>query len=83
MLYIYNFFLTKSYNSCKTCNITKSNLYAHLHVMLVTVCGYEQNPSRVVEGVPQTRFWVVRTDGQMDGRTYGEVQVCGGHKNVR
>ena len=34
--------MTKSHNSCKLCNIGKSSLY----VMLVTVYGYEQNPSR-------------------------------------
>jgi len=44
--------MTKSHNSCKTCNIAKSNL----HVMLVTVCGYEQNLSRGVGGVAHTRF---------------------------
>ena len=54
--------------------MTKSH-HGHLHVMLVTVCGYEQNPSRVVEGVPQTRFWVVHTDGQMDGWTDGRMDI--------
>jgi len=63
--------MTKSHNSCKTCNIAKSCLYGHLHVMLVTVCGYEQNPSRGVGGVAHTRIWVVRTDR----RTSGEVQI--------
>jgi len=50
--------------------------------MLVTVCGYEHNPSR---GVAHTRFRVVHTDG----RTYGEVQILmltqnfvGGIKNT-
>jgi len=51
----------------KTCNITKSNLYSHLHVKLVIVCGYEQNSSWCVGGVAHTRF--------RDGRTYGEVQI--------
>ena len=37
------------------------------HVMLVTVCGYEQNPSRVVGEVVDTRFWVVHT--RMDRRS--------------
>jgi len=37
------------------------------HVMLVTVCGYEQNPSRVVGEVVHTRFWVVHTEGWTDG----------------
>ena len=54
--------MTKSHNSCKTCNIAKSNLNGHLHVMLVTVCGYEQNPSRDVGGVVHIRFRVVRTE---------------------
>ena len=58
--------MTKSHNSCKTCNIAKSNIYSHLHVMLVTVCGYEQNPSRSVGGVVHTRFMVVRTDGHTE-----------------
>ena len=40
----------------------------HLHVMLVTVCGYEQNPSRGVWGVTHTRFPDVRTDVYTDGR---------------
>ena len=51
----------------KTCNITKSNLYNHLHVKLVIVCGYEQNSSWCVGGVAHTRL--------RDGRTYGEVQI--------
>jgi len=25
--------MTKPYNSCKTCNIAKSNIYCHLHVI--------------------------------------------------
>ena len=33
--------------------------------MLVTVCEYEQNPSRSVGGVAHTRVWVVSTDGHM------------------
>ena len=45
----------KSHNSCKTCDISKSNLYSHLHVMLVTVYGYEKNP-RGVRGVAYTTF---------------------------
>ena len=80
---LYSKKMTKSHNSCKTCNIAKSCLYGHLHVMLVTVCGYEQNPSRGVGGVAHTRIWVVRTDR----RTSGEVQILmpkynfvGGHK---
>ena len=44
--------------------------YGHLHVMLVTVCGYEQNPSRGVGGELGT---------QISGRTYiqtdREVQI--------
>ena len=62
---LYSKKMTKSHNSCKTCNIAKSCLYGHLHVMLVTVCGYEQNPSRGVGGVAHTRVMVVP-----DGRTY-------------
>ena len=42
--------MTKSHNSCRTCNIAKCRLYGHLHVMLVTVYGYEQNTSRSVGG---------------------------------
>ena len=53
--------MTKSQSSCKTCNIPKSNLYGHLHVMLVSVCGYEQNSSKGVGEVTHTRFRVVRT----------------------
>ena len=67
--------LTKSHNSSKTCNIAKSNLYGHLHFMLVIVCGYKQNPSRSGGGVAHTRFRVVRTNRLKDGRTYGEVQI--------
>ena len=63
--------MTKSHDSCKTCNIAKSNVYSHLHVMLVTVYGYEQNPSWGVGGVAHTRFRVVCTNGRMDG----EVQI--------
>ena len=63
--------MTKSHNSCKTCNIAKSNLYGHLHVMLVTVYGCEQNPSRRVEGVAHTGFCFVCTDV----RTYGRTDV--------
>ena len=48
--------MTKSHNSCKTCNIAESNVYDHLDVMLVTVCGYEQNPSRGLGGAVHTRF---------------------------
>jgi len=47
---------TKSHNSCKTCNIATSNILGHLHVMLVTVCGYEQNPSRGVVEVAYKWF---------------------------
>jgi len=38
---LYSKKMTKSHNSCKTCNIAKSNLYGHLLVILVSVCGYE------------------------------------------
>ena len=48
--------MTKSHNSCKTCSIAKSTLYGHLHVMLVTVYGYEHNPSRDVGGVAHIGF---------------------------
>ena len=58
--------MTKSHNSCKTCNIAKSRDYSHLHVMLVTVYGYKHNPSRGVGEVAHTIIRVVRTDG----RTY-------------
>ena len=58
--------MTKSHNSCKTCNITKSNIYSDFQIMFVTGYGYEQNPSRGVVGVAHTRFRVVRTDGQTD-----------------
>ena len=44
----------------------KSNHYGHLHVMFVTVCGYEQNPSKGVGGVALTRFRDVRTHGRME-----------------
>jgi len=33
------------------------NLYGHLHVMLVNVCKYEQNPLRGVGGVVHTTFF--------------------------
>ena len=66
--------MTKSHNSCKTCNFAKSNLYGHLHVMLVTVYGYEQNPSRGVGGVAHTSF-AGCTYGQTCRRMYGEVQI--------
>ena len=59
--------MTKSHNSCKTCSIAKSCSYGQLHIMLVTVYGSEQNPSRGVGGVAHTRFWVVCT--------YEEVQI--------
>ena len=55
--------MTKSHNSCKTCSIPNSRLYGHLHVILITVYGYEQNPSRDVGGVAHTRFQDVHTDG--------------------
>jgi len=60
--------ITKSHNSCKTCNIAKSNLYGHLHVKLVTVYGYKQNPLRDVGGVAHTRF--------QDEHTYGLTEKC-------
>mgnify|MGYP000058947868 CR=1 FL=1 len=60
MLYIK--IMTKSHNSCKTCNMAKSNLYCHVHVMLVTMFGYEQNPLRGVGGVGHTRVRDVRTE---------------------
>ena len=59
MLYIKNN-MTKSHNSCKTCSIAKTKLYSHLHVMLVIVYGYEQNPSWGVGGVAHTGFRDVR-----------------------
>ena len=59
---LYSKKMTKSHNSCKTCSTPKSRLYSHLHVMFVTVYGYEQNPSRSVGGVAHTRFREVRTD---------------------
>jgi len=43
--------MTNSRYSCKPYSIAKCRLYGHLHVMLVTVYGYEQNPSRGVGGV--------------------------------
>ena len=46
--------------------LATSRVYSHLHVMLVTVYGYEQNPSRGVGGVAHTIIRVVRTYG----RTY-------------
>ena len=54
--------------------------------MLVTVCGYEQNPSRGVGGVAHTGFRVVRTDRRPYGLTNvrrsanlnAHPQVCGG-----
>ena len=65
--------MTKSDNSCKTCSSAKSHYY--IHHMLVTVCEYEQNPSRGVGGVVHTRFRVVRTYIQTDKRMDGEVQI--------
>ena len=63
MLYIKK--MTKSHNSCKTCNIAKSRIYSHLYVMLVTVYRYEQNPSRVVGGVAHKLFGLyVHTGGR-------------------
>ena len=67
--------MTKSHNSCKTCSIQNSRLYGHLHVMLVTVYGYKQNPPRGVGGVAHTRFRDIRTYVCMYGLTYGEVQI--------
>ena len=61
--------VTKSHNSCKTCSIAKSYSYGHLHVMLVTVYGYEHNSSRAVGGVVHTIFQVVYTDGRTYIRT--------------
>mgnify|MGYP006890725656 FL=1 len=51
--------------------------------MLVTVCEYEQNPSRGVGRVAHKIFrdvrmhgrTYVRAYGQMDGRTDGKVQI--------
>ena len=43
--------------------------------MLVTVCGYEQNPSRSVGGVAHTRLYV---------RTDREVQILvHTHRNIK
>jgi len=49
----------------------KSHLYDDLHVMLVTVCGYEQNRSRGLGGVVHTPFQVERTYRRM----YREVRI--------
>jgi len=53
--------------------------------MLVTVCAYEQNPSRSVGGVAHTIFRVVRTYGQTDKQKSANLnaqpQFCGGHTN--
>ena len=68
--------MTKSHNSCKTCSITKSLLYRHLAVMLVSVCEYEHNPSRGVGEVAHTRFRVVRMDGWTDGHTEKCKSYC-------
>ena len=42
---LYTKTMTSPKNSCTTCSIPKSNRYAHFHVRLVTVYGYEQTPS--------------------------------------
>ena len=55
--------------------LATSRVYSHLHVMLVTVYGYEQNPSRGVGGVAHTRFCVVHMAGRTYCWTYGEVQI--------
>jgi len=49
----------------------KIQSYCHLHVMLVTVYDYEQNPPMSVGRVAHTRFLDVRTDIC----TYGAVQI--------
>ena len=72
--------MTMTHNSCKTCNIATSRLYGHLHVMLVTVCGYEQNPSRGLGGVAHTRFRVIRTDIRLSANLNAHPQFCRGHK---
>jgi len=47
--------LAKSHISCKTC-----------HVKLVTVCEYEQNPSRNVGEVAHTRFQDIRRSANLN-----------------
>jgi len=56
--------MTKSHNSCKTWSSAKSRIYGHLHVMLVTVYRYEQNPAMDVGGVVAHTIFrvVVRTE---------------------
>ena len=46
--------------------------------MLVTVCEYEQNPSRSVGGVAHTRFQDVRTDEWTDVPTMHSVSYFAG-----
>ena len=68
--------MTRSHNSCKTCNIAKSNLYSNLHVMLVTVCGSEQNPSRGVGGVAHTRFSPFMLYSKKMTKTHNSCKTC-------
>ena len=46
--------------------------------MLVTMYGYEQNPSRGVEGVAYKRLRVVRRSANLNAHP----QFCGGHKKT-
>jgi len=51
--------------------------------MLVTVCGYEQNPSSGVGGVAHTNFRLyVRTDVR-SANLNAHPQFCRGHNKIR
>ena len=51
--------------------------------MLVTVCGYEQNPSRGVGEVVHTRFLDIRTDGWRSANLNAHPQVWGLKNNIQ
>ena len=68
--------MTKSHNSCKTCNIAKSDLYNHLNVQLVTVCEYEQTPSRGVGGVAHTRCFPYMLYSKKRTKSHNSCKTC-------
>ena len=45
------------------------HLYGHLHVQLVTVCEYEQTPSRGVGGVAHTRCFPYMLYSKKNGQS--------------
>ena len=60
----------------KTCIMSKSRRYGHLHVRLVNVCvGMNKIHQWDVRGVAQTRFRDVRTCRCMDGQTNAHTYV--------